>query len=102
MFQGVVSIKDGSDCEPLIMNIKCFQFRNVRENTDLCKSLSSWRKKIKGTSTYQYFSLLCWFIRIYSFKIAQNREDINIHEFGKMSYIMGENGYFWMQDDLRS
>ena len=41
MFQGVVSIKDGSDCEPLIMNIKCFQFRNVRENTDLCKSLSS-------------------------------------------------------------
>lgn len=57
MFQGVVSIKDGSDCEPLIMNIKNFQFRNVRENTDLCKSLSSWRKKSKAhplTNIFHY------------------------------------------------
>ena len=41
MFQGVVSIKGGSNCEPFTLNIKIFQFRNDRENTDLCKSLSS-------------------------------------------------------------
>lgn len=41
MFQGVVSVKGGSDCEPFTLNIKIFQFRNDRENTDLCKSLSS-------------------------------------------------------------
>lgn len=52
MFQGVLSVKGGSDCEPFTLNIKHFQFKNARENTDLCKSLSSWREKIQGTSKY--------------------------------------------------